>query len=473
MSEQRHPDERLYEAAYEPSHAGEIAGETRREDGREREYPRHPWTPVCAAVADRLTPGADVAVRGRKWRVAGRVVATDHEETWLEVLLEDGSETSWLAVETLGGDPRLSLWRRSEATTAGFDLASATLRGAVLTETARGAARYVTEGRFGLDLPAAGRLVHREYEGPEGRVAAARFSPEGPWLVGVGTPLGGAEALEDGSGEDEGAGEAGGTAEPGDWWTAFFGDIYTDSDIEQQDPGLTRAMVDCVTALVPPATHHRLLDLACGTGRHAVPLAGAGYRVTGADLSADYLGQARRRAAAAGRDVAFVRADMRDLGAFPDGSFDAVTNLHTSFGFFHDGAEDMRVLHEVRRVLAPGGRFLLDVVNRDAFLRQTSEVFGVPEDQYVIRNFDSSTGRTFLHEEVFDPLTSRIRWTVTEPATGRSSTADYRVFSAHELVGMLRAAGLRVEAVHGDYDRSPFTVHAPSVVVLASAPPAL
>ncbi|UQI47618.1 DUF4178 domain-containing protein [Streptomyces sp. HU2014] len=446
--------------------------ETERPNGssHEQEYPRHPWTPACAAVADRLTPGADVVVRGRKWRVAGRVVATDHEETWLEVLLEDGSETSWLAVETLGGAPRLSLWRRAEATTAGFDLASATLRGAVLTETARGEARYVTEGRFAWALPAAGRLVHREYEGPEGRVAAARFSPEGPWLVGAGTPLGGAEALEGPEGLDE-EGE-GGTTEPGDWWTAFFGDIYTDSDIEQQDPGLTRTMVDCVTALLPPATHPRLLDLACGTGRHAVPLAGAGYRVTGADLSADYLGQARRRAAAAGRDVAFVRADMRDLGAFPDGSFDAVTNLHTSFGFFHDAAEDMRVLHEVRRVLAPGGRFLLDVVNRDAFLRQTSEVFGVPEDQYVIRNFDSSTGRTFLHEEVFDPLTSRIRWTVTEPATGRSSTADYRVFSAHELLAMLRAAGLRVEAVHGDYDRSPFTVHAPSVVVLASAPAA-
>ncbi|MBB5116673.1 DUF4178 domain-containing protein [Streptomyces eurocidicus] len=460
MSEQRH--------AHPHAHARphEYPDERQHAPAQEPPYEQHPWTPACAAVADRLTPGADAVVRGRKWRVAGRVVATDHEETWLEVLLQDGSETAWLAVETLGGDPRLSLWRRAEATTAGFDLATATLRGAVLTETARGEARYVTEGRFGLELPTAGRLVHREYEGPEGRVAAARFSPEGPWLVGVGTPLGGAEALEGG-----GTGPDAGPGEPGDWWTAFFGDIYTDSDIEQQDPGLTRAMIDCVTALVPPGDRPRLLDLACGTGRHAVPLAGAGYRVTGADLSADYLGQARRRAAAAGRDVAFVRADMRDLGAFPDGSFDAVTNLHTSFGFFHEAAEDMRVLHEVRRVLAPGGRFLLDVVNRDAFLRQTGEVFGVPEDQYVIRNFDSSTGRTFLHEEVFDPLTSRIRWTVTEPATGRSSTADYRVFSAHELLAMLRAAGLRVEAVYGDYDRTPFTVHAPSVVVLASAPP--
>ncbi|MBT2383463.1 DUF4178 domain-containing protein [Streptomyces sp. ISL-11] len=436
----------------------------------EQQHEQRPWTPACAAVAERLTAGAPVVVGGRSWRVAGRVLATDHEETWLECLLRDGPDTAWLAVETLTGDPRLSLWHRTTAATAGFDPATAVLRGTALTETGRGEARFTTEGDLtpaGVGLPAAGTLVYREYEGPEGRVAAARFGPDGPWLVGTGTPLGGAEALTD---AEAGPAPVGGDPSDGAWWAEFFGDIYTDSDIEQQDPGLTRDMVACVTRLVPPAGRPRLLDLACGTGRHAVPLAGAGYRVTGADLSADYLGQARRRAEAAGRDVTFVRADMRDLSAFPDGCFDAVTNLHTSFGFFHDAAEDQRVLQEVRRVLAPGGRFLIDVVNRDAFLRQTSEVFGVPEDQYVIRNFDDSTGRTFLHEEVFDPLTSRIRWTVTEPTTGRSSTADYRVFSAHELLAMLRAAGLRVETVHGDYDGSPFTVHAPSIVCLASAP---
>ncbi|MFB6556268.1 class I SAM-dependent methyltransferase [Streptomyces sp. NPDC056405] len=266
------------------------------------------------------------------------------------------------------------------------------------------------------------------------------------------------------------------TTQPTPWYTEFFGtnDIYTDSDIEYQDPELTREMVDCVTALAPPHSHPRLLDLACGTGRHSVPLAAAGYRVTGADLSPHYLAQAGRRAEAAHSTAAFTRADMRDLSAFADGAFDTVVNLHTSFGFFPTEEEELQVLREVRRVLTPGGRFVIDVINRDAFLRQTSEVFGAhPRDQFVIRTYDDSTGRTFLHEEVFDPLTSRISWTVTEPAPpdapARTSTADYRVFSAHELTGLLRTAGLTPGAVYGDYARTPFTIHAPSIVCVATA----
>ncbi|MFI0975575.1 class I SAM-dependent methyltransferase [Streptomyces sp. NPDC021093] len=264
--------------------------------------------------------------------------------------------------------------------------------------------------------------------------------------------------------------------QPTPWYAEFFGanDLYTDSDIEYQDPGLTREMVDCVTALVPPDSHPRLLDLACGTGRHSVPLAAAGYRVTGVDQSPHYLAQAARRADHAhSTGAVFTRADMRDLSAFADGGFDTVVNLHTSFGFFATEEEELQVLREVRRVLAPGGRFVIDVINRDAFLRQTSEVFGAhPRDRFVIRTYDDSTGRTFLHEEIFDPLTSRISWTVTEPAAPgapvRTSTADYRVFSAHELTGLLRRAGFTCEAVYGDYARTPFTIHAPSIVVVAT-----
>ncbi|WP_441248086.1 DUF4178 domain-containing protein [Kitasatospora sp. McL0602] len=419
------------------------------------------WSRACAAFMEQVRVGATVRLREESWTVVGRVLATDHEETWAECLLRSGAAEAWLAVETRTGVPVLSLWRRGPAAEMGFDPVTERLGGAALRQTGQGRADYVIEGDcdvLGEELPSSGELTYREYVDEEsgGRVAATAFGPAGVLLVGCGSGLRADEFQPEGG---------------DDWWSEFFGAIYTDSDIEYQDPVLTEAMVACVGRLVPVGGHPRLLDLACGTGRHAVPLAAAGYRVTGADLSADYLRQAGARAAAAGRAVDLVRTDMRDLSVFPDGSFDAVTNLHTSFGFFHDAADDQRVLDEVRRVLAPGGRLLIDVINRDAFLRQTSEVFGVPEDQFTIRTFDTSTGRTFLHEEVFDPLTSRIRWTVTEPGPGgRSSTADYRVFSAHELLAMVRAAGLVVESVHGDYELSPFTVHSPSIVCLASAP---
>lgn len=446
------------------------------------------WSPECAAFLALLRVGARVRVAGETWTVAGRVLATDHEETWAECLLRAGGREVWLAVETLTGVPQLSLWRRGQAADAGFDRAQECLGGRPLVETGRGSARYLVEGdrsAAGTVLPARGELGYREYscESLGERVAVAGFGPGGPLLVGRGAalrredfaPVPSPTTRRSRTRDVEPPMQTPQAGRPypkdDEWWSEFFGDIYTDADIEYQDPALTKDMVGCVGRLLPVAEHPRLLDLACGTGRHAVPLAAAGYRVTGADLSAGYLAQAENRATAAGQRVRFVRTDMRDLSAFADGSFDAVANLHTSFGFFHDPAEDQRVLDEVRRVLAPGGRLLIDVVNRDAFLRQTSEVYGIPEGRYVIRTFDNSTGRTFLHEEVFDPLTSRIRWTVTEPgARERTATADYRVFSAHELLAMLRTAGLRVESVHGDYGLSPFTVHSPNIVCLASAP---
>jgi SAM-dependent methyltransferase len=261
-----------------------------------------------------------------------------------------------------------------------------------------------------------------------------------------------------------------GAAETGQpWWVDFFGELYAEADIEFRDRDLTAAMVACVRRLAPPDKHPRLLDLACGQGRHAVPLAAAGYRVSAVDLAPGYLSRARDLAAAAGQEVDFVRGDMRDLGAFADGSFDVVTSLHTSFGFFPDAADDQRVIDEVRRVLAPGGLLIIDVLNRDAFLRQTSELLGVQRGQFVVRNYFPSAGRLFLHEEVFDPLTSRIRWTVTDAADAtRTTVADYRIFSAHEVLALVRAAGLRPEAVYGDFSLSPFTAHASNVICVAS-----
>jgi SAM-dependent methyltransferase len=254
-----------------------------------------------------------------------------------------------------------------------------------------------------------------------------------------------------------------------DWLTDFFTDIYTDSDLELRDERTTEAMVRCVAdalRLPPGAT---LLDLACGTGRHSVPLAAAGYTVTGVDLMEPYLERARARARAAGSPARFVRADMRDLGALPQGGFDAVVSLHTSFGFLDTEEADLAVLDQIRGLLAPGGRLLVDVMNRDWFLSQSGESFGVAADEFVVRNFDTEGPVTYLYEERFSPLTSRIRWHIRTSSTvpERSATADYRVYSAHELRNLLLRAGFEVADVYGDYDLSPFHVHAPHLIVTA------
>jgi SAM-dependent methyltransferase len=111
----------------------------------------------------------------------------------------------------------------------------------------------------------------------------------------------------------------------------------------------------------------RILDLACGHGRHTIRLAKLGYRVTGVDLSATSLELARARAAEAGVDVDFRQGDMREIDF--DAEFDAVVNLFTSFGYFDDEADDRRVLERVARSLKPGGVFVIDVISLLAIAR--------------------------------------------------------------------------------------------------------
>ncbi|MDV9189684.1 class I SAM-dependent methyltransferase [Streptomyces sp. SR27] len=265
---------------------------------------------------------------------------------------------------------------------------------------------------------------------------------------------------------------------PASWLDTFFTSVYTDSDLELRDAATTEAMVRCVSAALGPAPGAALMDLACGTGRHSVPLAAAGYRVTGVDLMPDYLDEARARARRAGQQVDFVQADMRNLEALPSGSFDAVVSLHTSFGFFDTDEENLAVLAQIRQVLAPGGKLLIDVMNRDWFLSQSGESFGVEPHDFVVRNFDSSSGTTYLYEERFAPLTSRVRWHIrsveNDPANNgreRTVTADYRVYSAHELAALLTRAGFEILGLHGDYDLAPFHVHSPHLILTATTTP--
>ncbi|MBI4061637.1 MAG: class I SAM-dependent methyltransferase [Elusimicrobia bacterium] len=104
----------------------------------------------------------------------------------------------------------------------------------------------------------------------------------------------------------------------------------------------------------------RVLDLACGTGRHSIPLARRGAFVVGVDRTASYLKEARR-AARGLSNCLFARGDMRRLPF--EGEFDAVINLWTSFGYFAKPSDDLKVLRGAARALKPGGLFLIDLLD--------------------------------------------------------------------------------------------------------------
>lgn len=106
----------------------------------------------------------------------------------------------------------------------------------------------------------------------------------------------------------------------------------------------------------------KILDVACGTGRHSIELARRGYGVTGVDLSESQLERARSKAEAAGVKVNFERQDARDLNFHRE--FDVVLNIcEGAFALMAEDAEDFKILTGIARALKPGGRFIMTTLN--------------------------------------------------------------------------------------------------------------
>jgi SAM-dependent methyltransferase len=243
------------------------------------------------------------------------------------------------------------------------------------------------------------------------------------------------------------------------WWDVHFGELYLHISETILTPDRTAREVAGILTLLdlrPPA---RILDLCCGQGRHAVPLARAGYRVTGLDRSTYLLEQAQQAAARARVEVQWVRGDMRGLPW--RGRFDACVNLFTAFGYFDEEAENQAVLEQVCNVLKPGGQFLLDVSNRDYYLL------------HLWPNYWRRYGKaTLLEETKFDPITSRFTMTFTrvEGADWKSLTQSVRHYTVPELKGMLERAGLSPIAIYGDFDGSDFELYSKRLIMVAQKP---
>lgn len=178
----------------------------------------------------------------------------------------------------------------------------------------------------------------------------------------------------------------------------------------------------------------RLLDIGCGTGRHAVALARAGLRVTGVDWSSGMLAQARQAAAAAGVEVEWVHANAVAYTSPP--VFDAAICLceggFTLFALDEDPrTHDLAILRNVFGALKPGGRFVLNALNAFRMIRAAQP--------------DSVAAGTF------DPLaiaeTSTMEWDT--PAGKRRITAKERGWFPADLRRTLEEVGFRVDYLGG------------------------
>ena len=212
----------------------------------------------------------------------------------------------------------------------------------------------------------------------------------------------------------------------------------------------------------------RVLDLACGSGVHALRLARRGIAVVGLDIAPSLVRYCTAQAAAAGLDnVAFVEGDMRAL-VYRD-AFDAAVVLSTSFGFFDD-AINKRVLAGIVRALRPGGRLLLQLLAPAIFFdRMERHTYREerPEGVYWTETwFDP--GRSVVH--------SLFRLEDRDGVTHLWGDHErIRLYTAAELRRLFDQVGLRLTAVYGDVTLPPrpyVPERSREMVVVGERPPA-
>jgi SAM-dependent methyltransferase len=245
-----------------------------------------------------------------------------------------------------------------------------------------------------------------------------------------------------------------------EWWQSFFNDVFLDIWAPIITPEQTAQTVAGIQGALKLAPGAEVLDLACGQGRITVPLAQAGYRMTGLDYSERRLGVAERAAADAGVQIAFHQADMREIPAEWSGRFDAIINIWTAFGYFQSDAEDQKVLAGVARALKPGGQFLIDVGHRDRIARD-----------FMARDWrELPNGSPLWTERVFDPITGITGEDISWLADGEVRHHSFRVRTYHatELTHMLQVARLHPTAYYGDWELNPFQFTSRRLIIVAS-----
>jgi SAM-dependent methyltransferase len=242
------------------------------------------------------------------------------------------------------------------------------------------------------------------------------------------------------------------------WYKTLFGEDYLHIYEPVLTPERTQREVDGIVKLLALPQGSSILDLCCGHGRHAIPLAQRGYKVTGQDLSEVFLREAEKEALAQNVNVHWLNSDMRNIPF--EKEFDAVINIFTAFGYLEDQVEDQKVLQQVCKALKPEGLFLFEMVHRDGLIRHF--------DSQMIEHYPE--GLIVLEERSFDLLTSRneVKIIMIYPDGQRREYGySHRVYTLTELVQMLAVEGLQVKAFYGGWDGSALTMESFRLILLS------
>jgi SAM-dependent methyltransferase len=242
-----------------------------------------------------------------------------------------------------------------------------------------------------------------------------------------------------------------------DWFASWFDSSHYHKLYAHRDEGEAARFLDALIARLQPGQGASVLDLGCGAGRHSKYLASKALEVTGMDLAAASIREAKKSEQSRLR---FLRHDMRV--PFGRNVFDYVFNFFTSFGYFDEPREHTAVVRNIATSLRDGGRLVLDYLNvRYAEARiipeEVKEIAGVVYRLTRWTDADHFFKRIVIDDGATKPLEYVER-------VAKFTLGDFeRMFASHDLT---------IEEVRGDYRLGAYDVfHSPRMILVARKQP--
>ncbi|WP_219223128.1 class I SAM-dependent methyltransferase [Pedobacter antarcticus] len=224
------------------------------------------------------------------------------------------------------------------------------------------------------------------------------------------------------------------------WFQYWFNSPYYHILYSQRNDAEAEYLIDNLTAHLKPALHARILDIACGRGRHAVYLNKKGFDVTGIDLSEQSIRYARQFEQ---KHLHFYVHDMRKLGYI--NYYDIALNLFTSFGYFDTEKDHVNALKSFRKSIKEDGTLVLDYFNTKKIIsnlthRESKTLEGIEFD---------------IHKFVAD---GKIIKQINFEHKQKNFAFEERVqaFLLPDFERMMEKSGLKITETFGSYNLEPF-----------------
>lgn len=224
------------------------------------------------------------------------------------------------------------------------------------------------------------------------------------------------------------------------WFQYWFNSPYYHILYSQRNDAEAEFLIDNLSAHLKPALHSRVLDIACGRGRHATYLHKKGFDVTGIDLSEQSIKYAQQFEQ---KNLHFYVHDMRKL--FYINYFDIAFNLFTSFGYFETEKDHVNALIGFKKALKPDGIFVIDYFNTNKIIKNLmpQEIKTLEGIEFHIKKFVSG-GQIIKH--------------INFEHKGKAFAFEERVkaFLLEDFQRMMQKSGLEIVETLGDYNLSPY-----------------